>query len=189
MTANDYLARFTQLLGECVITKGKMTVPWNEGFGEICDLFVRNKEASKQLFFIGNGGSAGIAEHFLADFLKNGGMRTVSLLSSPLVTCISNDYGYEEVYARPLSLLGRGGDILVAVSSSGNSPNIVKAVDVAKEKKMYVLTLTGFEADNKIRGRGDYNIYVPIAHYGLVESIHSLLLQQIVDMITDNLPH
>ena len=74
----------------------------------------------------------------------------------------------------------------MAISSSGNSPNIVNGVTAAKGNGMNVITLSGFKEDNKIRQMGDCNLYVPIEHYGIVESIHNLILQEIVDVIQDD---
>ena len=76
-------------------------------------------------------------------------------------------------------------DLVVAVSSSGNSPNIVSAIETAKKKKTMVMTFTGFKRDNRAKQMGDINIYVPCEKYGIVESIHNLILQQIVDMIME----
>ena len=120
-----------------------------------------------------------------ADYMKNGGMKTYSLYDSAVTTCMGNDYGYDYVFSRPLEFLCNSNDLLVAISSSGNSKNIVNAIQVAKEREAKVITLSGFKPDNTIRKMGDYNIYVPISHYGIVESIHNLILQQIVDEIMD----
>lgn len=143
------------------------------------------KNAGKQLFFIGNGGSAAIASHMTADYMKNGGMKTYSLYDSSVTTCLANDYGYEEVFLRPLNFLANKEDLLIAISSSGNSENIVNAINAAKRKGAKIITLSGFSRDNKIVTLGDYGIYVPVSHYGIVESVHGLLLQQIVDSILE----
>ena len=145
--------------------------------------FEAAKTEGKQVFFVGNGGSAAIASHMTADFMKNGGMKTYSLYDNSVTTCMGNDYGYEYIFSRPLEFLGNEGDLLIAISSSGNSQNIVNAVEVAKKKQMQIITLTGFDRNNRINGQGEWNIYVPVSQYGIVESIHNLLLQQIVDMI------
>lgn len=181
----NYLDDFISVLKDTIITSNGKVMEWNDGFGGIVEVFKKTKKTNNQLFFIGNGGSAAIAEHFLADFMKNGKMRTVSILGSALLTCMGNDFGYEQVYAKPLSMLLDKGDLLIAISSSGNSPNIVKAIEVAKQLGATVVTLSGFEENNKIRSMGLYNIYVPIVHYGYVESIHNLLLQQIVDILME----
>lgn len=164
--------------------KGRFVL-YEEGLQYLLEIFRHHKASSSQVFFIGNGGSAAIAGHMTVDFMKNGGMRTCSLYDSAVMTCIGNDYGYEHIFAKPLSLLGNPGDLLVAISSSGNSPNIVKAIQVAKEQELVVITLTGFKPDNKAHSIGNLNVYVPSEEYGKVESIHQIILQQIVDMILE----
>lgn len=152
---------------------------------QLVEVFTTVKQAGKQVFFIGNGGSAAIASHMTADFMKNGGMKTYSLYDNSVTTCMGNDYGYEYIFSRPLEFLADEDDLLIAISSSGNSKNIINAIQVAKKKGCRVITFSGFLKDNAIRMLGDYNLHVPVSHYGMVESIHNLILQQIVDMILE----
>lgn len=152
---------------------------------QLVEVFTTVKQAGKQVFFIGNGGSAAIASHMTADFMKNGGMKTYSLYDNSVTTCMGNDYGYEYIFSRPLEFLADEEDLLIAISSSGNSKNIINAIQVAKKKGCRVITFSGFLKDNAIRMLGDYNLHVPVSHYGMVESIHNLILQQIVDMILE----
>ncbi len=133
------------------------------------------------LYFIGNGGSAGIAMHMTTDFLKNGRIKTHSMHDPATLTCLGNDYGYEYVFSKQLEIVAEKGDLLVAISSSGNSPNIINAVNVARAKECRIITFSGFKPDNKLRQMGDINIYVPSKEYGIVESIHNIILQHIVD--------
>lgn len=155
------------------------------GFDKLIKEFIRHKEQEAHLFFIGNGGSSAIASHMTADFMKNGGMRTCSLYDSAMMTCMGNDYGYEEVFSKPLGYLLRQGDLLVAISSTGNSQNIINAINVAKKKEATVITFTGFKPDNKVKQLGNINVYVPCEKYGMVESIHNMILQQVVDEIVE----
>lgn len=158
---------------------------YDEGIKLLVDTFTRHKERQAQLFFIGNGGSSAIASHMTADFMKNGGMNTYSLYDNAVTTCMGNDYGYEYIFSKPMEFLVREGDLVVAISSSGNSLNIVNAIETAKMKKATVITFTGFGADNAAKASGDINLYVPYEKYGVVESIHNLILQQIVDLIME----
>lgn len=158
---------------------------YNEGIQLIFEEFIRHKNKKTQLFFVGNGGSSAIASHMTADFMKNGGMNTCSLYDNAVITCMGNDYGYEYVFSKQLEFLLKEDDLLVAISSSGNSQNIVNAIDIANKKEATVITLTGFKPDNKVSQMGDINVYVPCEKYGMVESIHNLILQQIVDMIME----
>ncbi|GFI15301.1 phosphoheptose isomerase [Lachnospiraceae bacterium] len=156
-----------------------------EGIHLLLDIFLKHKVMQSQIFFIGNGGSSAIASHMSADYMKNGGMNTYSLYDNAVTTCMGNDYGYEYIFSKPLELLMKEGALLVAISSSGNSQNIINAIKEAQKKKAEVITFTGFLPDNVVRQMGDVNLYVPCEKYGIVESIHNLILQQIVDLIME----
>lgn len=179
-----------ELIGKLEATEfwngtGKLCDNYNEAVQMLLDAFTKHKKNQSQLFFIGNGGSSAIASHMTADFMKNGGMNTYSLYDQAVTTCMGNDYGYEYIFSRPLQFLIREDDLIVAISSSGNSKNIINAVETAKSKKAEIITFTGFEEDNQLKQLGDINVYVPCKKYGIVESIHNLILQQIVDMIME----
>ncbi len=168
-----------------IYTENHTEYGYEAGMRLLTDCFTRHKRAGSQIFFIGNGGSSAIASHMTADYMKNGGMKTYSLYDNAVTTCMGNDYGYEFVFSRPLEFLGQKDDLLVAISSSGNSSNIVNAINTANKKDMEIITFTGFKSDNKSRQLGTINVYVPSKKYGIVESIHNLMLQQIVDMIME----
>ncbi len=135
-----------------------------------------------KLMFIGNGGSAGISSHVAIDYSKNGGIRSTAFNDGAALTCLGNDLGYENVFAKQVDLHARTGDVLIAISSSGKSPNILKAVEVARERGCTVLTLSGFGADNPLRKVGDYNFYVDSNEYGFVEISHLALIHAILDL-------
>lgn len=183
----EYLEQIIYYLNQTTIysISGVPCVDYEDGIEKLMELFTDVKKEGKQLFFIGNGGSAAIASHMTADFMKNGGMKTYSLYDNSVTTCMGNDYGYEFIFSRPLEFLGNEGDLLVAISSSGNSQNIVNAIDVAQKIGMKIVTLTGFQKENRISRCGIWNVHVPVGHYGMVESIHNLILQQIVDAILE----
>lgn len=183
----DYFQKLVQCAKNVVITYADYDeeLSYERGVEELVQAFLKVRCNGGKVFFIGNGGSAAIAIHMTADFMKNGKMKTYSLYDSSVVSCMGNDYGYEEVFSRQLEVYMDKNDLLVAISSSGNSLNIVNAIDVARKKNSKVITLSGFKPDNRIRQMGDYNVYIGIEHYGIVESIHNLLLQQIVDTILD----
>lgn len=127
-------------------------------------------------FFIGNGASATMASHMGVDASKNAGIRTTTFNDAALLTAIGNDIGYEEVFSLPLKRFGRAGDLLVTISSSGNSPNVLRAIEMARALKLQVITLSGMKPENKSRKLGDLNFYVPAGTYGIVESAHAVLL-------------
>lgn len=187
MINNLYINELIEKLENTEIRCGihNLCVDYDEGIQLLLDTFSRHKKEQSQLFFIGNGGSAAIASHMTADFMKNGGMNTYSLYDQAVTTCMGNDYGYEYIFSRPLEFLLRENDLLVAVSSSGNSKNVVNAIQAAKQKHAEVITFTGFKPDNPVKQMGDMNVYVPCEKYGIVESVHNLMLQQIVDLIME----
>lgn len=184
---NTYIADLIKNINntQIIIQNATPCDNYSAGISLLVNEFTVHKQHSSQLFFIGNGGSSAIASHMTADFMKNGGMNTYSLYDNAVTTCMGNDYGYEYIFSKPLEFLLRPDDLLVAISSSGNSQNIVNAIDVAKRKGATVITFTGFEPDNKVKQMGDINVYVPCTKYGMVESIHNLILQQIVDEIME----
>ena len=184
---DDYIKELIACLEETQVSirEGQKALGLQEGISVLLERFTDHKRRGSQCFFVGNGGSAAIASHMTADYMKNGGMNTYSLYDNAVTTCMGNDYGYEYIFSRPMEFLIREGDLLVAISSSGNSVNIMNAIETAREKKAAVITFTGFEADNKVRKMGDVNVYVPCNKYGMVESIHNLMLQQVVDLIMD----
>jgi D-sedoheptulose 7-phosphate isomerase len=149
-------------------------------------LILRQTSLGRKLIFVGNGASAGMASHMAADFLKNGRMRTVTFNDGPLLTCMGNDYGYECVFEEPLKIVADSGDLLVAISSSGRSDNILRAVRAARDKDCYVLTLSGFDQDNPLSATGDINFYVPSSQYGPVEIAHQFIIHCILDTILEN---
>jgi D-sedoheptulose 7-phosphate isomerase len=111
-----------------------------------------------------------------ADASKNGEIKAQCFNESSLMTAIGNDIDYKEVFAYPLKRFANKGDLLVTISSSGNSPNIIRAIETAKDIGMKVVTLSGMKENNKSREMGDLNFWIPSNSYGIVESTHQCLL-------------
>jgi len=132
-----------------------------------------------RIFLIGNGGSSAVAAHIANDLVKQG-HSAFSLSEPAILTCLSNDYGYDRVYVEQLKAHENPGDTLVAISSSGQSQNILKAVTWAVQMQMEVVTLSGFDANNPLRHMGDINYWVPSHNYGVVEVSHLAILHSVV---------
>lgn len=132
-------------------------------------------------FFCGNGASATMAEHMSHDWFQNAAMNTQTCSETAHLTAISNDLSYEDVFAFRIGRILSERDILVTISSSGNSPNIVKALETARKNGVYCITLSGMKEDNRSRSLGDLNFYVKLPTYGLVESAHAVLLHAALD--------
>jgi D-sedoheptulose 7-phosphate isomerase len=136
-----------------------------------------------KVIIIGNGGSASIANHMAVDLWKNAGVKALSFSDSALLTCVSNDFGYQYVFSKPIEMFAKKGDLLVAISSSGKSANILEGVDAAKSKGCRVVTMSGFKPDNALRSRGDLNFYVSSHAYGFVEIAHLTLCHYLIDAV------
>ena len=141
-------------------------------------------DAGNKIMFVGNGGSAGIASHLAIDFSKNGGLRALAFNDPSALTCLGNDLGYENVFAKQLDFHACAGDMLVAISSSGRSRNILEAVKVARERDCKVATYSGFTEDNDLRQTGDMNFFVRANknEYGFVEVAHLALCHAVLDL-------
>jgi D-sedoheptulose 7-phosphate isomerase len=143
----------------------------------------RAHAAGNKLIFVGNGGSAAIASHMATDYSKNGNVRSLALNDSSMLTCLGNDLGYDRVFAKQIELHARPGDLVVAISSSGSSANILNAVQAARGAKCAVVTFSGFKADNPLRRLGDINFYINSDRYGFVEIGHLTICHAILDFI------
>lgn len=163
----------TDSTGECL--------PPNEGLQSAVSRIasVRNRK----LMFIGNGASAAIASHMATDFWKNAGVPAVVFNDSSLLTAIGNDLGYRHVFEKPIQFFGQRDDILIAISSSGQSENILRAVSAAQELGVYIIALSGFKEENPLRGMGHLNFYVPSMSYGLVEVAHHAICHYVVNRL------
>lgn len=133
------------------------------------------------VYVIGNGGSAAIASHVVNDLVNVAKVRAATLHDSSLLTCMANDYGYENAFSRVLAQMVKPGDGLIAISSSGNSMNIRNAATQAMDSGGKVITLSGFARDNPLRLIGDVNIWLDSKDFGLVEVGHQFVLHNISD--------
>lgn len=178
---DDWRQRFAQALSSVE------TQPWpsyETTLKMVVDRCRFAKNNGNRVFFIGNGGSAAIASHMAADWLKNGRFRALCFNDGALLSCIENDLGHDLSFAEPLSVHAQIGDILFAVSSSGKSGNILRAVDEAVLWGASAVTLSGFDADNPLRKtRSTAHFYVPSHEYGFVECAHQCILHEILDTV------
>ncbi len=149
---------------------------YEEGIQKNLGMLENLRDRGGNLFLVGNGGSAGVVSHILTDYINVNKLNARTLHESSLVTCMGNDYGYENTFSQPLSILARKGDVLVAVSSSGCSANIHNAVKSVKKVGGEAITLSGFGEDNPLRSMGDLNVWLDSTSYGLVEIGHLFYL-------------
>lgn len=136
--------------------------------------------SANRILFIGNGGSAAIASHMSVDYSKNGGVPAIAFNDPMALTCFANDYGFEDVFAKQIAIATKPWDVLVAISSSGRSANIINGVIEAQKHHLQVITLSGFDEDNPLRTMGNINMYVPSHDFGVVEVTHLSILHAMV---------
>ena len=178
----DYLSAAAAGLRDLEVTsRSGETLTATEGFTRWVSMTRAGRLRGQHIYLVGNGASAMMASHFAADACKNGGLSAMAFNDASLLTATANDVAFEEVFALPLSRLARPGDLLIAISSSGNSPNILRAIETARSIPADIVTLTGKGADNRARTCGDLNFYVPSPRYGWVECAHQLVLHYWLD--------
>lgn len=183
----NYHKNFQDLLNSVRVTDShNVELGFFSGIELSCNLIKERSVIGGKVFFIGNGGSAAIANHMAIDFWKNAGIKAMSFSDSSLLTCISNDFGYDYVFAKPIEFFANKEDVLFSISSSGKSKNILKAVHVAKLKGTSVITLSGFDKNNPLRSKGLCNFYVPASEYGIVEVAHQYICHYLADMLIKN---
>ena len=171
--AEKYYDNLLALLNSIRVTsKVGNKLNFSEGIEMASRLIMPQVDSGHKLIFIGNGASAAISSHMSTDFWKNGGMMAIAFNDSSLLTCISNDYGYTHVFEKPIEMFANAGDLLMAISSSGRSQNVLRGAEAAILKGCKVITLSGFSADNPLSSIGDINFHVPSDSYGPVEIIH-----------------
>ena len=170
--SNNYLENLTELISQLD----------REAIGDFADLLLKSRDSGATTFFLGNGGSASTATHFVNDvslgsrqFKKP--FRAISLCDNQaVITAIANDDGYENIFLQQLQTLSRPGDTIVCISASGNSINLIKAIEFAKENNLYVVGLTAFDG-GYLKENCDLNIHVPtkIGEYGPAEDLHMII--------------
>jgi len=147
------------------------------------ELFNKLSLNNSKVFFIGNGGSNSICSHMMEDFSKIKKLKTFSFSDPALITCFSNDYGYDNAITEWLKIYFDPNDILVSISSSGKSANIINATKYASSLSKNIITFSGFENNNPLSSLGIINFHIPINNYGIVECYHQVLLHIILDSI------
>ena len=151
---------------------------------ELAATLIRSTQAQgRKVIVVGNGGSAAMASHVAVDLTKTAGVRAINFNEADLLTCFANDYGYEHWVEKALDFYSDEGDLVILISSSGKSPNIVNGARKAHELKLRVITLSGFSRDNPLRDLGEVNLWVDSRAYNIVEMTHHIWLVAIVDYL------
>jgi D-sedoheptulose 7-phosphate isomerase len=159
-------------------------LPVGEAFKRTAQLVARcDLGSTHKIMIIGNGGSAGIASHMAIDFAKNGGLRTLAFNDGAALTCLANDLGFDQVFERQVDMHAYVDDVLIAISSSGRSENILRAVQKAHSQGCDVITYSGFSPENPLRRLGSVNFFLSSSEYGFVEVGHLALIHCVLDLL------
>ena len=143
-------------------------------------------KAGKKVIIVGNGGSAAMASHVAVDFTKAACIRAINFNEADLITCFANDYGYENWVAKALEAYADKGDLVILISSSGKSQNMLNAAEKGNEMGLSVITVSGFLTDNPLRKLGDLNLWVDSTEYNIVEMTHHVWLVAIIDYLIES---
>lgn len=174
---NMYIFKYLNKLSNLIVDFS------HEDFLEIVKILKEIKRKKKKVILVGNGGSAAMASHVSVDLTKICKIRAINFNEADLLTCFANDYGYENWVQKALSFYADKGDLLICISSSGQSKNIINGAKFAKKIGCKVVTLTGFGKKNKVRKIGHVNLWINSKNYNLVEMTHHIWLLSIVDFI------
>jgi D-sedoheptulose 7-phosphate isomerase len=179
---HDYFQGLIGLLTETVVSQpNEKATSLDAGIDAVVDMISGLVGSSNKAIVIGNGGSSAIANHLQTDLSYSIKVRALVFDGAPLLTCLSNDLGYPAAYERMVNLWAEPGDLLIAISSSGKSENILRAVNAARAKGCRTVTMSAFAPDNPLRRLGDISFYVPAPTFGEAELAHSLLSHYITD--------
>jgi D-sedoheptulose 7-phosphate isomerase len=157
-----------------------------QDFNNFLKLIKNAKKTNNKIIFVGNGGSAAIASHVSVDFIKACKIRAINFNEADLITCFSNDYGYENWVLEALKSYAEKKDVVVLISSSGQSKNILNAAKYCSKKKIKLITFTGFKKNNPIKKIGNLNFWVNSSKYNIIEMTHHIWILMAVDYLTIN---
>ena len=172
----EHLTRLKKILDNIVV----------DIISDIVDTLEETIENKSRIYILGNGGSAAISSHAVIDFINVAKIRAYTLQDSATLTCMANDYGYENVFSRILNTIIKKEDVIIAISSSGESKNIINAVKASKEIGAIVITFSGFNLKNTLRSLGSINIWSNSLDYGMVEIAHQFILHNLADRFIDS---
>ena len=181
--ALSWLRSLAKLLDESTCRYQGNSISLDRGLNALLQIWSRQIVRDRSVFWIGNGGSAALVSHLSQDLINQCGVRSLTFNDPSLITCMSNDYGYEQVFKRPLRALARERDVLMAVSSSGMSANIVDAARTALDIGMDLVTFSAFSAHNRLHKlQSTLSFHTPTDIYGHAELAHSALIHAAVDI-------
>jgi D-sedoheptulose 7-phosphate isomerase len=152
----------------------------------ISEMIIKTNKIGGTIFIVGNGGSASIASHAAVDLTKAANITATTFNESSLLTCLANDYDYKHWVAKAFEFYLNPNDLVILISSSGQSENIINGAKKAKEIGVQIVTFSGFSAQNELRKMGNVNLWIDSSKYNIIEIVHQTWLLSIIDFIIDN---
>jgi len=180
MDPRNYFQEYFQTLAEGLSQAEKTDLI------KVSELIVKASDEGKKTILVGNGGSAAMASHVAVDLVKAAGIRAVNFNEADLITCFANDFGYEQWVEKALEFYADSGDLVLLISSSGQSQNIINGAKKALSMNLDLVTCSGFRSDNPLRSLGTINLWIDSDSYNHVEMAHHVWLVAIVDYIIAN---
>jgi D-sedoheptulose 7-phosphate isomerase len=180
MSEKDFIKKYLNDLSSLIIPDEEVL----ENILKVKDVLVNTSKNKGKVMIFGNGGSAAISSHVSVDLTKNAKIRSLNFNEADLITCFSNDYGYERWIEKAIDFYADAEDVLILISSSGKSQNMINACKAAKNIKMSkIITFTGHNKNNQLSMLGDINFWIDTKAYNYVENIHQIWLLTVVDLI------
>lgn len=180
--STQWLATLNSRLNECKSKTNGSDCSLEDAMTSIQSVFRKVREEGGTIYWIGNGGSLGACSHLAQDVLNKLKVASLALNDAPLITCMSNDFGYENVFQRPLETLLKKQDAIIAISSSGKSESILGPVRYCADKGIKAITLSAFDSANPLFALpAEVSIYMPTNLYGLAEVGHTALLHAAIE--------
>ena len=175
MNSNSYFTKYHKSIFN-LLNKVDITL-FNKSVKLIKDI----KKKKRKIYLIGNGGSASIASHVSVDFTKIAKIPAVTFNNSNVITCFANDYGYENWVKESIKFYCKKNDLIILISSSGTSKNIIKAARYCKKNNLPIITLSGFKKNNPLSKLGNINFHINSENYNYIEMAHHIILLSLVD--------
>ncbi len=176
MKKNNFFGKYLDEISK-VLSQNKKSLEFNKAL----KMLLKIKKSKKKVMIFGNGGSASIASHFSSDLTNISKIKCINFNEANLITCFANDFGFENWIKRTLEHFYEKGDLLILISSSGESLNMIKAANFAVKNKLDLITLTGFSKQNSLRKKGKVNFWVDSKKYNIIENTHQIILLSLVD--------
>jgi len=188
--ANDFERRVSSLIEASIVTKQLMLSNRDliSTAAKVSEILVNALKQGNKAVFFGNGGSAADAQHIAAEFVGRFAFDRPALpalalsVNSSCVTAIGNDYGYDLIFSRQLEALGRPGDVAIGISTSGNAPNVIKAMSAARKMELHTVALTG-ATGGSLRSKVDHCICVPSSETPRIQECHILVGHIISELV------